>query len=213
MKTNSIFKLYKSYYPQATVASVTFAETGGIVQMSDAARSFRLNIMPCKTPGDLPSSEPLARGELYRQFVSDNRRELFMLRETRCLYGIVYAESFTSDLKMIDMFTDSTTLPRRQSQGGVSLTYLLTLGDKVKQRRYAVTSVTLERNGMAVISAGRTADVSIIRVHPGGTRVTYMRGGYHFRSHDEEVERYARLFWRDNAEWFANFAAGREDLL
>ena len=98
MKLNSIFKLYKSCYPSVSVQRVTLSATGGMLRMTDVRRSFRLSLFSLQSLGDMSRRESLERNAATREFMDDNRREMFMLGETRCLYGIVYAENLGCDL-------------------------------------------------------------------------------------------------------------------
>ena len=115
MKLNSIFKLYKSCYPSVSVQRVTLSATGGMLRMTDVRRSFRLSLFSLQSLGDMSRRESLERNAATREFMDDNRREMFMLGETRCLYGIVYAENLGCDLRLMSMITQNSELPRTGS--------------------------------------------------------------------------------------------------
>ncbi len=213
MKLNSIFKLYKNYYPRTTVQRITFSDSGQLVGMSDKNRSFRLNLIPIETLCAPQHNDNAERAKTMAQFCCDNRRELFMLRETRCLYGIVYAENLACDLRLMTLVSKNPQLPRTECDG-LRLTYLFALTDCVSSLRYSAHTITIERNGAVYVTAGNVGKACVVKVEPGGN--VYVAQDSVFtplKSTDEEVRRYSNLFWRDNAEWFANFAAGREDLL
>ena len=154
--------------------------------------------------------ESLERNAATREFMDDNRREMFMLGETRCLYGIVYAENLGCDLRLMSMITQNSELPRTGCER-IRFTYLFALADRLSQARYSADSITVERNGTAIITCGTPENRCVVKVEPGG-KVCMARKGENVarRVYDDAS---ARLFWRDNAGWFANFAAGREDLL
>ncbi len=213
MKLNSIFKLYKNYYPCATVQRITFSDNGQLIAVSDKSRSFRLNLLPVETLCDMQHNDNAERGKLMGQFLHENRRELFMLRETRCLYGILYAENLACNLRLMSLVSRNAHLPRTECDG-LRLTYLFALTDCVSSLRYSAHTVTVERNGAVYVSVGNVGKACVVKVEPGG-KVYAAQGAACTpeKINDEEVRRYSNLFWRDNAEWFANFAAGREDLL
>lgn len=213
MKLNSIFKLYKSCYPSVSVQRVTLSATGGMLRMTDVRRSFRLSLFSLQSLGDMSRRESLERNAATREFMDDNRREMFMLGETRCLYGIVYAENLGYDLRLMSMITQNSELPRTGCER-IRFTYLFALADRLSQARYSADSITVERNGTAIITCGTPENRCVVKVEPGG-KVCMARKGENVarRVYDDASARYARLFWRDNAGWFANFAAGREDLL
>ncbi len=213
MKLSSIFRLYKSYYPSALAYRVTISATGGLVRVSDLRGSFRLSMLSLQEPVG-----PLLRANAQynaavNEFAADNRRELFMLREARCLYGIAYAENLGCDLKLMSLTSQSPTLPQHVCER-LKLTYLLALADELTPARYAQDSITLERSGDAIITAGTFENRHTVKVEAGGKVSVARYGEKPAKPADTgTAPRYARLFWRDNAEWFANFAAGREDLL
>ena len=210
MKLSSLFNLYKSYYPAIPIAHVTIANQGSMMQLSDARRTFRLNLFTRKG-AELPVVKK--ENPMIAQFLNDNRREMFMLNETRSLYGIVYAENLGYDLKMIALSSDSAALPRHEDEG-IRLTYLFALGDKLTRSRYSVSSITLERKGSALITAETRDNVTAIKIDAGGRVFAGNKGDIRAtESLNPDVMHYSRLFWRDNAEWFANFAAGRTDML
>lgn len=210
MKLSAVFKLYKSYYPGVAVQRITVSDTGRLISLSDGGRSFRLNLFPMPAYRAATPSGNGLRNALMAEFAEDNRRELFMLRETRCLYGIVYAENLACDLRLMALVSQNPELPRTQSPG-LRLTYLIALADSVSACRYSARSVTLERDGTAYVETGTPAGKRVVKVEAGGKTIT--AGGKPQQTGEGEPQRYARLFWRDNAEWFANFAAGREQSL
>ena len=213
MKLSSIFRLYKSCYPSASAFRVTISATGGLVRVSDFRHSFRLNLFSLQTPGNVPMGGNAEYNAAVSEFATDNRRELFMLREARCLYGIMYAENLGCDLKLMSLTSQNATLPQCGCER-LKLTYLLALADALANTRYSQDSITLERGGNAIITAGTFDDRCAIKVEADG-KVSIARKGdkQATPAKSDTASRYARLFWRDNAEWFANFAAGREDLL
>lgn len=218
MKLKNIFLLYKSYYPSAVSHRITIAGCGAM-QVSDRRRAARLNISaaPCLCSSlagngrTLPPVEPASTG-LLRSFCADNRRELFMLGETRSLYGIVYAENLTANLSLMALAGNGAV-----SDGcdrGLRLTWLFALADRITRRRYSLTSVTLERNGNVFLVAAAPQHTVSVRINAGGKVSLSYDGAYcAVACTDDESLRYARLFCRDNAEWFAAFAAGKEALL
>ncbi len=213
MKLSSIFRLYKSYYPSASAYRVTISATGGLIRVSDFRHSFRLNLFSLQTLGDIPLRDNAEHNAAVSEFAADNRRELFMLREARCLYGIVYAENLGCDLKLMSLTSQNATLPQCGWER-LKLTYLLALADELTHTRYSQDSITLERGGNAIITAGTFDNRCAIKVEAGGKVSIARKGEKQAKPADSgTASRYARLFWRDNAEWFANFAAGREDLL
>ncbi len=213
MKLSSIFRLYKSYYPSASPCRVTISATGGLVRVSDTRRSFRLNLLSLQTLGDIPVRGNAEYNAAVGEFAADNRRELFMLREARCLYGIVYAENLECDLRLMSLTSQNATLPQCGCVR-MKLTYLFALADELTHTRYSQDSVTIERGGNAIITAGTFENRCAIKVEAGGKVSMARKGEKQAKPADSgTASRYARLFWRDNAEWFANFAAGREDLL
>ena len=109
MKLKNIFKLYKSYYPSAEPYRVTIAGCGA-VQVSDSRCASRLCVGAA--PGVhrfLSDRDEVVRtgdnvsAALLGSYFYDNRREFFMMGETRSLYGIVYAENLTTDLQFMAM--------------------------------------------------------------------------------------------------------------
>lgn len=218
MKLRNIFLLYKSYYPSAVSHRITIAGCGA-VHMSDRRRAARLSInaMPrlcgflAGNGKALPAVEPAATG-LLRSFCADNRRELFMLGETRSLYGIMYAENFTANLSLMALAGGNATSDGQDR--GLRLTWLFALADRITRRRYSLNSVTLERNGNVFLVAAAPQHTVGVRINAGGKVALSCNGTYRpVACTDNESLRYARLFCRDNAEWFAAFAAGREALL
>lgn len=212
MKLSSIFQLYKTYYPTAVADSVTLSSTGSLLRLSDRRRSFRLNAFSLHPDTANQSPASLERTALAREFVSDNRREFFLLQQTRCLYGVVYAENLSSDLRLLALHHGGQDA---QTAGcdRLRLTYLFALADRLSRSRYSLSSLTLNRSGVACVVAEGSKGHVAARVEAGGRVRKYAASGRMHVVDDEMTVRYARLFWRDNAEWFANFAAGREDLL
>ena len=100
--------------------------------------------------------------------------------------------------------------PRSEARG-LRLTWLFPLSAIVSARRYALRAVSLYSNGTTYIEAqGRDAR-RVARVRAGGSIVeTYDALSRFLPLGDVEAHRYARLFCRDNARWFAAFASGQE---
>ena len=163
MKLNSIFKLYKSCYPSVSVQRVTLSATGGMLRMTDVRRSFRLSLFSLQSLGDMSRRESLERNAATREFMDDNRREMFMLGETRCLYGIVYAENLGCDLRLMSMITQNSELPRTGCER-IRFTYLFALADRLSQARYSADSITVERNGTAIITCGTPENRCVVKV-------------------------------------------------
>lgn len=195
MKLSSALLLYKSHYPSATPWSVSI-DTHGSASVSDRRGTFRLTV------------EPSGRGNrLAALYARDNRRELFMIRETRNLYGIVYAENMLHDLALIAQSPYAARLPRNY-HSPLRLSYLLALGGMATESRYSGESLTLTADGAARLSLGNSP-ARTLGILPGGKTETVSSANPPIPPADSTATRYARLFWRDNAEWFANFAAGR----
>ena len=113
----------------------------------------------------------------------------------------------------MSLTSQNATLPQCGCER-LKLTYLFALADVLAHTRYSQDSITLERGGNAIITAGSLENRCAIKVEAGGKVSMARKGEKQAKPADSDTaSRYARLFWRDNAEWFANFAAGREDLL
>ena len=146
MKLKNIFKLYKSYYPSAEPYRVTIAGCGA-VQVSDSRCASRLCVGAA--PGVhrfLSDRDEVVRtgdnvsAALLGSYFYDNRREFFMMGETRSLYGIVYAENLTTDLQFMAMMRPASF--SAGPTGGIRLTWLFALADCVSQSRYSLSSLT-----------------------------------------------------------------------
>lgn len=176
MKLSSIFRLYKSCYPSASAYRVTVSATGGLIRVSDFRHSFRLSLFSMQTPGNVPLGGNAEYNAAASEFAADNRRELFMLREARCLYGIVYAENLECDLRLMSLTSQNATLPQCGCER-LKLTYLLALADALTHTRYSQDSVTLERGGNAIITAGTFENRCAIKVEAGGKVSIARKGG------------------------------------
>lgn len=204
MKLSSAFQLFKSYYQFATPWGVTISYGGGVASVFDRQKKFRLEMFQPRAGGGISNS-------LAAQFADDNRRELFMMREARNLYGIVYAENLGNSLRLLNMSTSAPRLPQPYSSP-LHLSYLLALAGVVAGERYSIQSATITCDGVARLVVNPEFPYTIT-VSSGGKVCFAFGSNTPLDATDEPAQRYARLFWRDNAEWFANFAAGRLELL
>lgn len=212
MYLQPLFTLYHELYPSVPVRRVVIGGAGAsLVSLYDAGAVRSLSVAGLFRPAVTPaSSTPSARRALLR-FALSNRRELFMLREARCLSGLLYAENLSGDLDFMSLATGLRRRPRSEARG-LRLTWLFPLSAIVSARRYALRAVSLYSNGTTYIEAqGRDAR-RVARVRAGGSIVeTYDALSRRFLPlGDVEAHRYARLFCRDNARWFAAFASGQE---
>lgn len=204
MKMSSAFQLFKSYYPLAAPWGVSISYGRGVASVFDRQRKFRLEMLP-------PRQRTGSPGSLAAQFADDNRRELFMMREARNLYGIVYAENLGNDLRLIEMSASAPRLPMACASP-LRLSYLLALAGAVSGGRYSAESATITCDGVSRVVANPGVPLTVT-VLPGGKVTTALGGNAPLETADSLALRYARLYWRDNAEWFANLAAGRLELL
>lgn len=204
MKLCSAFQLFKSYYSFAMPWGVTISYGGGVASVFDRQRKFRLEMFP-------PQAGAKSGNSLAAQFANDNRRELFMMGEARNLYGIVYAENLGNSLRLIEMSASAPRLPQPYSSP-LRLSYLLALAGVVAGKRYSIQSATITCDGVARLVVNPEFPYTIT-VSSGGKVCSAFGSNTPLETTDEPALRYARLFWRDNAEWFANFAAGRLEML
>lgn len=204
MKMSSAFQLFKSYYPLAAPWGISISCGRGVATVFDRQRRFRLEMLPPRPRAGSP-------GSLAAQFADDNRRELFMMREARNLYGIVYAENLGNDFRLIEMSASAPRLPQPYASP-LRLSYLLALAGTACGGRYSAESATITCDGVSRIVANPGIPVTVT-VSPGGKVSTALGGNAPLETADSLTLRYARLYWRDNAEWFANFAARRLELL
>lgn len=218
MKLKNVFKLYKSYYPSAEPYRVTIAGCGA-VQVSDSRCASRLCVGAA--PGVhrfLSDRDEVVRtgdnvsAALLGSYFYDNRREFFMMGETRSLYGIVYAENLTTDLQFMAMMRPASF--SAGPTGGIRLTWLFALADCVSQSRYSLSSLTVERTGSVLVVTTTAGGSSCLRLTPGGNLLTPDGNALLPTGRKgDDIARYTRLFHRDNAKWLADFADGKEDSL
>lgn len=149
---------------------------------------------------------------LLGSYFYDNRREFFMMGETRSLYGIVYAENLTTDLQFMAMMRPASF--SAGPTGGIRLTWLFALADCVSQSRYSLSSLTVERTGSVLVVTTTAGGSSCLRLTPGGNLLTPDGNALLPTGRKgDDIARYTRLFHRDNAKWLADFADGKEDSL
>lgn len=209
-----MFKLYHTFYPKIRPSAVTISGSGTLVNISDSTGSFALSLFSGSPCVSVPSFTSAVCSGMVSQFVSDNRRELFMLREARSLYGLVYAENLESDLYFMSLRSGSSLVPR-PGFSGVRLSYLFPLCDCITRKRYSLSRITLCSDGNVTLLSSAASGAVWAQIEPGGRVRT--SGGLvadaNSGSRECDITHYARMFCRDNAVWFANFAAGREERL